>query len=187
MRAVSSAVRFGEPTTGRSSSRIRATGVGVTPRSSYPAGRGTGALASGPNEQPGQWTSPKYTVPVVPNDSCSIALAASPSHAEWTKLPFTGPAGEPYRFVGIKHVAQDPGLDAWADTTTLYSTIYRGDSDVRDIVGSGVLHLRIPDLARQMTTFRIIRSRDPITYALALLGFGRYFAGSLWDTYVKRH
>jgi len=38
-----------------------------------------------------------------------------------------------------------------------------------------------------MTTFRIIRGRDPITYGLALLGFSRYFAGSLWDTYVRRH
>jgi predicted patatin/cPLA2 family phospholipase len=101
-------------------------------------------------------------------------------------LPFTGPTGESYRFVGIKHVAQDPGLDAWADTTTLYSTIYRGDSETGEVVGSGILHLRIPDLARQMTTFRIIRGRDPITWALALLGFSRYFAGSLWETYVTR-
>jgi predicted patatin/cPLA2 family phospholipase len=101
-------------------------------------------------------------------------------------LPFTGAAGESYRFVGIKHVAQDPGLDAWADTTTLYSTIYRGDSEAGEVVGSGILHLRIPDLARQMTTFRIIRGRDPVTWALALLGFARYFAGSLWDTYVAR-
>jgi hypothetical protein len=101
-------------------------------------------------------------------------------------LPFTGPAGESYRFVGVKHVAQDAGFDAWADTTTLFSTIYRGDQEAGDVVGSGILHLRVPDLARQMTTFRIIRSRGPITYALALLGFSRYFAGSLWETYVRR-
>lgn len=101
-------------------------------------------------------------------------------------LPFTGPGGESYRFVGIKHVAQDPGLDAWADTTTLYSTIYRGDSEEGEVVGSGILHLRIPDLARQMTTFRIIRGRDPVSWALALAGFSRYFAGSLWETYVRR-
>jgi cholesterol oxidase len=101
-------------------------------------------------------------------------------------LPFTGPAGEPYRFVGIKRVAQDAPFDAWTDTTTLYSIVYRGDTDDGEIVGSGILQLRIPDLARQMTTFRIIRGRDPITYGIALLGFSRYFAGSLWDTYVRR-
>ena len=92
----------------------------------------------------------------------------------------------PDRFVGVKHVAQDAGLDAWTDTTTLYTTITRDNFDDGEVVGSGIVQLRIPDLVRQMTTFRIIRSRDPVTYGLALLGFGRYFAGSLWDTYVRR-
>ena len=56
--------------------------------------------------------------------------------------------------------------------------IYRGDSEDGPIVGSGVLHLSIPDLARQMTTFRILRSRGPATLLAALLGFSRYFIGS---------
>ena len=100
-------------------------------------------------------------------------------------LPFTGPGGEPYLFVGVKEVRDEAGFDAWADTTTLFTTIYRGDSEDGPIVGSGVLHLSIPDLARQMTTFRILRSRGPATLVAALLGFSRFFIGQLWDTYIR--
>lgn len=101
-------------------------------------------------------------------------------------LPFTAPDGERYLFVGVKEVADDAGFDAWQDTTTLFTTIHRGDSEDGRIVGSGVLHLRLTDLARQMTTFRILRSRGIVTYLLALLGFGRFFVGELWHTYVRR-
>ena len=100
-------------------------------------------------------------------------------------LPFTGSGGEPYLFVGVKEVRDEAGFDAWADTTTLFTTIYRGDSEDGPIVGSGVLHLSIPDLARQMTTFRILRSRGPATLIAALLGFSRFFMGQLWDTYIR--
>ena len=61
-------------------------------------------------------------------------------------LPFTGPGGEPYLFVGVKEVADEAGFDAWADTTTLFTTIYRGDSEDGPIVGSGVLQLASPIL-----------------------------------------
>jgi hypothetical protein len=101
-------------------------------------------------------------------------------------LPFTAPDGERYLLVGVKEVAHDAGFDVWADTTTLFTTIHRGDSADGPVVGSGILYLRLPDLARQMTTFRIIRSRGIVTGILAVLGFSRFFAGQLWRTYVQR-
>lgn len=101
-------------------------------------------------------------------------------------LPFSGPDGEAFLFVGVKEVTDDAGFDAWTDTTKLFTTIHRGGSEEGPIVGSGILHLRLTDLARQMTTFRILRSRGLVTYVLAILGFGRFFAGELWDTYVRR-
>lgn len=119
--------------------------------------------------------------------SFNLLMRSGPAAREMRyTLPFAGPGGEPYLFVGVKRVAEDAGLDAWSDTTTLYTTIHRGDTAAGPTVGSGILHLRIPDLARQMTTFRIIRSRGLATYLFAILGFGRYFAGELWDTYVRR-
>jgi predicted patatin/cPLA2 family phospholipase len=98
-------------------------------------------------------------------------------------LPFRGADGEAYRFVGVKHVAQQPGLDAWDDTTTLFTTIRRGETDDGPLVGSGILTLGLADLARQVTTLRIVRPRDPATLALAYLGFVRHFAGSLLAIY----
>jgi predicted patatin/cPLA2 family phospholipase len=101
-------------------------------------------------------------------------------------LPFTGADGASYLLVGVKEVADDAGFDAWTDTTTLFTTIHRGGSADDPVVGSGVLYLRLTDLARQMTTFRIMRSRGIVTYLLAILGFGRFFAGELWRTYVQQ-
>jgi hypothetical protein len=88
-----------------------------------------------------------------------------------------------------EYVADDAGLDAWSDTTTLYTTIHRGDTEDGPIVGSGILHLRIPDLARQMTTFRIIRSRGLVTYLLARRGGtpGWTHAGRQTTTRMRRH
>jgi len=115
-----------------------------------------------------------------------LKIAASGTREMRYTLPFTARDGERYLLVGVKYVAQDAGLDAWADTTTLFTTIYRGDSEDGPVVGSGVLELRIPDLARQMTTFRLLRGRGLVASALTILGFSKYFVSSLWRTYVRR-
>jgi predicted patatin/cPLA2 family phospholipase len=101
-------------------------------------------------------------------------------------LPFTGPDGQTYLLVGVKHVAHDAPLDAWVDTTTLFTTIHRGDSEDGAIVGAGVLELRLADLTRQMTTFRLMRGRGLVSSVLTVLGFSKYFVTSLWRTYVQR-
>jgi predicted patatin/cPLA2 family phospholipase len=115
-----------------------------------------------------------------------LKIAASGTREMRYTLPFTARDGERYLLVGVKYVAQDAGLDAWADTTTLFTTIYRGESEDSPVAGSGVLELRIPDLARQMTTFRLLRGRGPVASALTILGFSKYFVSSLWRTYVRR-
>jgi predicted patatin/cPLA2 family phospholipase len=102
------------------------------------------------------------------------------------ELPFAASDGEAFLMVGEKEVADDAGADAWSDTTTLYARIHRGTSSDGEIVGAGVLYLRLGDLARQMTTFRILRSRDAVTLVLTLLGFSRFFVGALWRTFVLR-
>ncbi|WP_043479577.1 GMC oxidoreductase [Arthrobacter sp. SPG23] len=42
------------------------------------------------------------------------------------RLWLRDPGGTPLTFVGHKDVRNDPGLDVWADTTTLYVTVLRG-------------------------------------------------------------
>jgi predicted patatin/cPLA2 family phospholipase len=100
-------------------------------------------------------------------------------------LPFRGSDGKPYLLLGIKEVADDPGLDAWADTTTLFTTIHAGESEADPVIGAGVIRLGLLDLARQATTLRIVRSRGIATFIFAALGFSKFFIGRLWETYVR--
>jgi hypothetical protein len=75
------------------------------------------------------------------------------------RLWFRDAGGYPLTLTGFKVVRDDPGLDVWADMTTLYVHIPRGHvsadaEDQAETVASGVL--RIPSLAfaLQLTTFR---------------------------------
>ena len=102
------------------------------------------------------------------------------------RLPFTSRDGAPYLLVGIKEVSDDPGFDVWSDTTTLFTRIYRGSDDAGPPVGAGILHLRVLDLLREATTFRLLHGRDLPSRLVAWLGFSRYFVGALWRTYVER-
>ncbi|UZN04654.1 GMC oxidoreductase [Cellulomonas sp. S1-8] len=118
-------------------------------------------------------------------------------------------AGSPLTLVGAKHVEDDPGLDVWADTTTLLVRVLVGhvppppddtpeevetvlaalaDDAVgagphaagAEVLGAGVIVIRPQDLARQLTTFRTTGGRGGHTLA----AFGRLFLGELWDVYV---
>ncbi|MGA5037629.1 hypothetical protein ACPCA8_11280 [Streptomyces capoamus] len=78
---------------------------------------------------------------------------------------FIDGAGQPLTLSGWKTVDEDLGHGPWADTTTLYTRILRGavpageEADAQ-VVATGVLRLRLPDLVRS-------------------------FAGRLWDVYVQ--
>ncbi len=101
------------------------------------------------------------------------------------RLPFTDRAGRRHFLYGVKQVHDDPGLDAWTDTTTLFVTMHAGQDEHAPVEGAGVLYLRLPDLLRQATTFRLLHGRGLVGSALAWLGFWRYFLGSLLDVYVR--
>ena len=60
-----------------------------------------------------------------------------------------------------------------------------GDDD-GEVVGAGVIELRLLDLVRQATTFRVLYGADIVARVLSILGFSRYFVASLWNTYVLR-
>ena len=102
------------------------------------------------------------------------------------RLWFRDGSGARYLLDGRKHVKHDAPLDVWADTTTLFVQVHRGDTPDDEVAGAGVIELRLLDLVRQATTFRVLAGADVVARALAILGFSRYFIGSLWDTYVLR-
>ena len=79
------------------------------------------------------------------------------------RLWFHDRAGMPLTMYGFKVVRDDPGLDVWSDTSTLYITIMKGhvppgengaDDGTGDVIGAGILRILAADFARQMTTFK---------------------------------
>ncbi|MGH7818407.1 MAG: alpha/beta hydrolase, partial [Candidatus Binatia bacterium] len=91
---------------------------------------------------------------------------------------------------GHKDVRDDPGLDVWADTTTLFTRVYHGHVEEADeaaarVYAAGVLVILEIDFIRQLGTFRV-EAPTPAAHAEALARFGRLFFGKLWDVYAQR-
>jgi cholesterol oxidase len=99
------------------------------------------------------------------------------------RMRLTSQEGKVYFFDGFKIVRDDPGIDIWQDTTTLYSTVYDGDSMASPVLGRGILRIYPKDLRRQLSTVQIINADGMRRRLAALARFGRFFAGSLFDTY----
>jgi cholesterol oxidase len=104
------------------------------------------------------------------------------------RLFLAGPGGRRLTLSGFKDVRDDPGLDLWSDTSTLYTRILEGHIDAdeeaeAEVVASGILRIHLTDFARQLTTFR---ARGPTVgaEAKAFADFGRLFLGRLWDIYA---
>ncbi len=93
--------------------------------------------------------------------------------------------GNEYYFEGFKDVFDDKGLDLWQDTTTLFITLYEGLDPKGKILGKGKLIIELGDFLKQMTTMKAINSDSLKESLSAQTKFGKYFAGKIFDTYVK--
>lgn len=106
------------------------------------------------------------------------------------RLHFYDGVGHPLTMIGHKVVENDAGFDLWKDTTTLFTRVLRGhvaegEDESADIVGSGIIIIRIRDFAKQLTTFR---SSGPGVGAQlgALVKFGVIFVQQLAQVYLRR-
>ncbi len=104
-------------------------------------------------------------------------------------LFFRGGQGEPLTLSGYKDIQDDPGLDAWQDTTTLFTTIYRGHVEAdqeaaAQVVAAGIIHIHLLDFMQQLTTFKV-EGPTLTDKAAAFTRFGKLFMGSLWDVYAR--
>ena len=105
------------------------------------------------------------------------------------RLFFNDGNGRRLTLTGFKEIRDDPGLDIWKDTTTLFTRVLEGhvpegkDADA-SAVASGVISIHLVDFLEQLTTFRVtgLRLSDR---ASALARFGRLFLGKLWDAYGR--
>lgn len=101
----------------------------------------------------------------------------------WYRMQLHSQEGDDYYFVGYKVIRDDPGIDLWADTTTLYVTLHRGTDEKGAVVGRGILKIRPSDFAKQMTTVKITNAKSLTERLKYEAAFGRTFAGALVDTY----
>lgn len=93
--------------------------------------------------------------------------------------------GERFFLEGTKYVHDDPGLDMWADTTTLYVSVWRGEAPAGTPAYQGVLNLSLADFLKQVSTLHVMNARDTQQRMKALFDFGRFFLGGLFDVYWK--
>jgi cholesterol oxidase len=102
-------------------------------------------------------------------------------------LRCTGRDGQTYLLDGHKEVRDDRGWDAWADNTTLFTTLHRGTTTQDPVFSRGIIHVRVWDFIEQLTSFRVHHAATPMAKMRAINRFGAFFFGELWDSYVKYH
>lgn len=105
------------------------------------------------------------------------------------RLFFETPDGEARTLRGHKEIEDDPGFDAWTDTTTLFTRVLRGhvaeeQDDEAEVLAAGILRIHMRDFLRQLTTFRV-EGPSFSERTSALTRFGRLFLGDLWDVYAS--
>ena len=94
--------------------------------------------------------------------------------------------GERYYYAGHKEVKVHPIIDAWKDTTTLYSTLHKGTDKNGPVVGAGIVSLSPVELIKMISTFRALNASSYQEEAAAVATFGKFFLGEVWETYVKK-
>lgn len=94
--------------------------------------------------------------------------------------------GQPYYLAGHKDVKDDPGLDLWKDTTTLFTTLHRGDNKDGPVIGAGILSLGPIELAKMVGTMHATGTDSEIEKTKALARFGKFFMGELWESYIAK-
>ena len=90
--------------------------------------------------------------------------------------------GQSYYLAGTKTIHDDRGPDLWPDTTRLSCVLHEGTDEQGPIVGAGILALGLRDVLSIVASMR--SSRPGLEGTKAVLRFGRFFLGTLWDVYA---
>ncbi|HEY0661255.1 MAG TPA: GMC oxidoreductase [Lysobacter sp.] len=99
------------------------------------------------------------------------------------RLPMHAADGQAWFLDGYKDIRDDPGLDLWPDTTTLYTTLHKGPDGSGPVVGKGILRIQPQDFVRQLTTMKTPNASG-VERLTTMARFGRFFAGELWDVFA---
>jgi cholesterol oxidase len=102
------------------------------------------------------------------------------------RMQLTTHDGKHYFFDGYKRVENEKGFDLWADTSTLYITVYEGTNDSGAVVGKGMLKIAPTDFAVQMTTMKAVDTAGNLESLNAIKNFSVVFSENVINTYIKR-
>ncbi|MET0409737.1 MAG: GMC oxidoreductase, partial [Polyangiaceae bacterium] len=104
--------------------------------------------------------------------------------------------GDRARLAGYKRIRQDPGLDAWRDTSALFTQIGRPRRGANgslpelgkgqlDVIAAGVIHVDLTGfLYDQMPSFRVLGTTDEARRTWAITKFNTFFFGALQRVYA---
>jgi choline dehydrogenase-like flavoprotein len=113
-------------------------------------------------------------------------LTVDPDHVNARRMVYsligTSPEGS-YRVDGFKLIHDDKHLEIWGDTTTLFVTVTDLNGPNERVCAKGILHILPADFLHQMTTMEVTDAPSPAEAMQALVAFGTFFAGVLFDTY----
>ena len=98
-------------------------------------------------------------------------------------MTLTTTGGRVLSFSGFKVVHKDTALQAWPETSTLYTTIRDGANETAPILGQGILHILPADFQKQMQTLEEPGAASPAEQLQAAATFGQYFAQVTWRAY----
>src|SRR5262249_21276456 len=125
--------------------------------------------------------------PIAASDGVFNLFVTDPEHVDTRLMRYRAPLateeGRRYLLSGFKTVHDDPGLDLWTDTTTLYMTVYAGDDESGAIAARGIVTISPKDFLRQLWSMRVTNATSSAERLEATARFGRYFAGVLYETY----
>lgn len=99
------------------------------------------------------------------------------------RMKMTSEEGKHLYFEGFKLIHDDPGFDLWEDTTTLFITIFDGNSNTSPIVAKGILKIKPVDLTKQMVTMKVTNASSIQEEIKWQAKFGKFFSGNIFDIY----
>ncbi len=136
----------------------------------------------------GSVIAPKLSAkPLTVTDGNFNLLMQDPEHADVRlmkyRMKLTSDEGKTFFFSGFKTVRNDPGPDTWEDTTTLFITLFDGDSIESPVLARGVLVIKPEDFMKQMTTMQVLNAKNPAESMKAIADYGNFFSQQLFQVY----
>jgi len=125
--------------------------------------------------------------PLTVTDGVFHLFVRDPAQADVRRMGYRmrmrSETGVVYWLEGFKTIPNHPVWDSWADTTTLYTTVYAGEDASAPVWGVGILHIAPGDFLKQITTFQVLNTTSAEEKVKATARFGSFFAGTLWEMY----